>query len=80
MKLFAVSLVHGDHILFPFEDLNLVTTYYIYSISCSHLVSNLRAASNKVALPGDGDQCPGGVHRYRLVAVRVAEDDVGDPE
>ena len=80
VKLLAVSLIHCDHILFSFEDLNLVTMYYIYSIRRGHLISNLRAAPDKVALPGDGDHSPGGVHRYRLVTVRVAEDDVGDPE
>ena len=30
VKLLAVSLIHCDHILFSFEDLNLVIMYYIY--------------------------------------------------
>ncbi len=31
VKLLAVSLIHCDHILFSFEDLNLVSMYYIYA-------------------------------------------------
>ena len=46
-----------------------------------YLVRNVRFASDKVSLPGDGHKGPDvSIHGDRLVTVCVPEDDVGDPE
>ena len=46
-----------------------------------HLIGDLGAAPDKVSLSGDGHKGPDvSIHGDRLVAVRVAEYDVGDPE
>ena len=79
----AVGLVKCDHIFFSFEYLDLILIIQLifhFICSLSYLVGDLRPTPDKAALPGDGDEAPGvGTHRHRLVIVRVAEDDVRDP-
>ena len=90
MEDLAVGLVQSDHILLAFEYLNLRSVinicikFLIFVLSVSgdgDLVSDLRAAPPEGSLPPDADHGPRAVlYRHGLVIIRVAEDDVGDPD
>jgi len=66
VKLFALSLVHGDHVFFTLENLNFI--------------SNLGSASNKISFPRDGQDCSRIFHSYCIVIISVAKYDVRDPK
>ena len=82
VKRFAVGLIHCQNIFFAIEDLNLFKRplYKCFSSFHSHLIGNLRTASDKVSLSGDGDIGHSSAHIHRLIAVSVPEDDVGNPK
>ena len=86
MEDLAVGLVQSDHILLAFEYLDLCSLIYICINICTasgigDLVGDLRATPPKWSLPPDADHGPRAVlYGHGLVIVRVAEDDVGDPD
>ena len=85
MEFLVMGLVHCYHVLLPFENLNLedfnLTIEDISNFNLPHLIRHLGATPDEASLPGDGHQGPElPVYHHRLVAVRVLEYYVGDPE
>ena len=86
MEDLAVGLVQSDHIFLAFEYLDLCSLINICINICTasgdgDLVCDLRAAPPEGSLPPDADHGPRAVlYGHGLVIVRVAEDDVGDPD
>ena len=81
-----MGLVQSDHILLAFEYLDLCSLIYICINICTasgigDLVCDLRATPPEGSLPPDADHGPRAVlYGHGLVIIRVAEDDVGDPD